>query len=208
MSRPATTLVPPKTPSSIKEWIDSPDDSWRPYVSFFLPPIQNTFPSERLSLAEVHARICGNEYAEITARLRQQEPGKQARAFKASFFPYVCFAGVFSRRSDSELLRPSQLLTIDLDHLPNPQEVRQQLLEDPNFETELLFYSPSGNGIKWIIRQDPYLEYRDCFRAVSFYLKQRYGLETDASGKDVSRACFLAADKFCYLHKRHRREQS
>ena len=83
--------------------------------------------------------------------------------------------------------------------------MREQLLNDDYFETELLFVSPSGDGLKWIIRID--LEeatQAEYFIAISNYIKQTYKIEVDASGKDVSRACFLPHDANAFLHKRHR----
>ena len=61
---------------------------------------------------------------------------------------------MFSKRNDDSLIEHSSLLTIDFDHLENLEELKQQLLNDEYFETEMLFTSPSGEGLKWIIRID------------------------------------------------------
>ena len=96
-------------------------------------------------------------------------------------------------------------MTIDFDHLPNLNEVKKQLLEDEYFETELLFTSPSGDGLKWVIKIDlSKATHQEYFKAVSNYLQQKYKLEVDQSGKDISRACFLSHDPDAILHKKHR----
>jgi len=95
----------------------------------------------------------------------------------------------------------SGLLAVDFDHLPNLEEVRQALLADDYFDTQLLFISPSGDGLKWIIpidtSQTPHSEY---FTAVAKYILQTYCIEVDKSGRDVSRACFLAYEPNAFIN--------
>lgn len=45
-------------------------------------------------------------------------------------------------------------MCLDFDHVDNIGELKQQLLNHEYFDTELLFVSPSGNGLKWIIPVD------------------------------------------------------
>src|SRR5690606_3818154 len=185
-------------------WLHSPDDSWRPCVSYFQPPISNVLPSEELSLQEVHRRITGDDFAGITANLRSITDPKKKRRYKAAHFPYVTFAGCFAKRQDSAFLKSSLLMVFDFDHLQDLPQARQQLLELPYFETELLFTSPSGDGLKWVIkfhRDD--ISYEDYFLSVSNYLTQKLGFQPDKSGKDLSRACFLPQDRNAYLNPKH-----
>jgi hypothetical protein len=86
-------------------------------------------------------------------------------------------------------------MCLDFDHLSNSAEIKQILLKDPYFETEMLFVSPSGDGLKWVIPIDTdRAPHRDYFMAVSNYLEKIYNLKPDPSGKDISRACFLPHD--------------
>jgi hypothetical protein len=162
------------------------------------------FPSETLRLHQVFALITSDKHKGITEKLRAITDVKQARKLKANRFDYVTFSGVFDKRNDSSLLQHSNLLTIDFDHLENLQELKTQLLNDEYFETEMLFTSPSGDGLKWIIRIDiEEVSHSEYFIAVANYIKQTYNIEVDQSGKDVSRACFLPYDPTAFLHKRH-----
>ena len=187
-------------------WLDEPDDTWYAYSSFYKAPIRNVFPTEKVRLHQIFERITSDKYKSITEQFRAIKNPKEARKFKANHFDYVTFSGVFSKRNDDSLIEHSSLLTIDFDHLQNLEELKQQLLNDEYFETELLFTSPSGEGLKWIIRIDiskvPHNEY---FIAVANYIKQTYNIEVDQSGKDISRACFLSHDPLAYLHKRHQK---
>ena len=61
--------------------------------------------------------------------------------------------------------------------------------------------SPSGDGLKWIIPID-LAEYThgDYFQAVAAYILQRYSVQIDKSGRDVSRACFLPYDPNAFIN--------
>lgn len=188
------------------EWLNEPDDTWYANCSFFKAPVRNVFPSETLRLHQVFELITSDKYKKNTEDLRAITDVKEARKFKANRFDYVTFSGVFEKRNDSNLLQHSNLLTIDFDHLDNLQELKTQLLNDEYFETEMLFTSPSGDGLKWIIRIDILeVSHSEYFIAVANYIKQTYNIEVDQSGKDVSRACFLPYDSTAFLHKRHQK---
>lgn len=186
-------------------WLDEPDNTWYTDCSFFKAPVRNVFPSETLRLGKIHQLIVSYKYKAITEKLRAIEDSKEKRKFKANRFDYVTFSGVFERRNDKFLQKHSNLITIDFDHLQDLDKVRQQLLDDEYFETEMLFISPSGDGLKWIVRiKLDEFTHQENFLAITNYIKHTYNLEVDASGKDVSRACFLPHDANAYLHKRHR----
>jgi len=87
------------------------------------------------------------------------------------------------------------LLGLDFDHLNNVQTLFDRLLKDDYFETQLLFRSPSGDGLKWVISvdADP-SEHSNFFSAVANYVYKTYSVTVDKSGRDISRACFLPHD--------------
>jgi hypothetical protein len=169
--------------------------------SFFKSPIKNTIPHKSATLLQIYNAITGDFYKERTDKLRSITDPKQARQFKANNFDYCTFSGVFTSRNDKNLVQHSGLLAVDFDHLPNLKEVSQALLADDYFDTQLLFISPSGDGLKWIIpidiSQTPHSEY---FTAVAKYILQTYSIEVDKSGRDISRACFLAYDPNAFIN--------
>lgn len=180
------------------------------FFSFFRAPISNTKPHKAVSLLDAYNYIIGDYAKEKTEKLRsllQLSPplgGKGvARLFKAANFDYCTFSGTFNSRSDKELIKHSELLCVDFDHLLNVEELRSQLLQDEYFDTQLLFRSPSGDGIKWIIPIDTtQAPHGDYFAAVANYIQQTYGVEIDKSGKDISRACFLPHDPQVFIHSK------
>ena len=100
-------------------------------------------------------------------------------------------------------------VVFDFDGLDNIAEVWRLLLYETALETEMLFISPSGNGLKWVLRIEPENgSHRDFFLGVSNYLWSEFRLKVDSSGKDLARACFLAFSPESYLHPRHRKESA
>lgn len=169
--------------------------------SFFKAPIKNTIPHKTVSLVQVYNAITGEYYKQHTEKLRSIADAVQARKYKAANFDYCTFSGVFTARNDKSLVTHSELMCIDFDHVQNTDTLRQALLADEYFDTQLLFVSPSGDGLKWIIdidtRKAPHGEY---FASVANYILQTYSVDVDKSGKDISRACFLPFDPNAFIN--------
>jgi len=175
-----------------------------PVFSYFKKPVSNVKPSRQVSLIEVYHLIKGNDFASCTSTLRNISEPKDARKYKAQNFDYVTFSGSFSKRNDANLQRHSGLLTIDFDHIEDIPTLKASLLSDHYFETELLFVSPSGDGLKWVIPIDlTQAKHQNYFKAVANYVSHTYQLEVDQSGKDISRACFLPHDTDIFINPKY-----
>ena len=175
-----------------------------PRFSYFQKPITNTTPSRIVNLSEIYSVIRNQKYLKPTTDLRTCSDTKRGKKLKSSQFDYVTFSGVFEKRSDKLLTKHSGLMTLDFDHIDKPNELKSKLLCDPNFETQLAFVSPSGNGLKWIIQIDlSKADHPTYFKAVSNYIKHEYDVVVDNTGKDVSRACFLPCDPDVYINPKH-----
>lgn len=175
-----------------------------PRFSYFQKPVSNTIPECEATLVQVYKLIKGDSYKKATGQLRQITDAKKARKYKAYNFDYVTFSGIFSKRNDNNLQCHSGLITVDFDHLKDVGTLREALLNDGYFDTELLFISPSGDGLKWVIPIDlKKAKHQDYFKAIANYVKQTYHLEIDQSGKDISRACFLPHDPNVYINPKY-----
>ncbi len=172
-----------------------------PKFSFFKAPITNTRPYRSITLLDAHNYIVGPYAKPQTTALRVISDKKKARIYKAANFAYATFSGEFSTRSNDAVQSVSGLLCIDFDHLPDVPALSARLLEDEYFTTALLFRSPSGDGLKWVIEiQRGTASHSDFFRAVANYIHKTYGIKADPSGKDISRACFLPHDPEAYIN--------
>jgi hypothetical protein len=171
------------------------------YFSFFKAPVRNTIPHKSISLLDAYNYIVGNYAKQRTEKLRNIKDPKQARQYKASTFDYCTFSGMFQTRNDKALISHSGLLCVDFDHLQSVDLFRSQLLQDEYFDTQLLFVSPSGDGLKWIISIDTkQTTHSNYFDAVANYILQTYGVAVDKSGRDISRACFLPHDPQAFIN--------
>jgi len=169
--------------------------------SFFKAPVRNTIPHKSICLLDAYNYIVGEYAKQRTEKLRTITDPKQARQYKAINFDYCTFSGMFTTRNDKALVNYSGLLCIDFDHLQKVDLLRNQLLQDEYFETQLLFVSPSGDGLKWIISIDTTKSsHGQFFAAVANYILQTYKVAVDKSGRDISRACFLPYDPQAFIN--------
>lgn len=105
--------------------------------------------------------------------------------------PVVCFSGEFISRSDDGLFEHSGLIVLDFDHVDVDSTKTVIGTDDYIYAC---WVSPSGDGIKAIVRITNPERHRDHFRALKKYFSKQYGLELDESGLNESRACFESFD--------------
>jgi hypothetical protein len=174
-----------------------------PRFSYFSAPVTNTAPLREVTLLDAYHSI-KYEHAKQTATLRTITDVKAARQFKAKNFDYVTFSGAFQSRKDCDLIRHSGLLALDFDHVADVHSLKAALIRDTYFETEILFTSPSGDGLKWIVSIDITRHtHQEWFSAIKNYVRFTYQHDIDSAGKDVSRACFLPHDPHIFLHSKY-----
>lgn len=149
-------------------------------------------------MSDAYEYITSHKATNATELFRGMKDREYAKEFKIKNFDYVTFGGTFTTRHDKNLISYSNLICFDFDKLENIEEAKKYLCNDPYFDTLLLFVSPSGNGLKWVIH-NPLSQsgHRDFFDAVANYLAATYSLLVDKSCNDISRACFLPHDPNC-----------
>ena len=110
---------------------------------------------------------------------------------KKKELPVVCFSGEFSSRNDDSLFEHSGLIVLDFDHVDVDATKRSLAIDDFVYSC---WTSPSGNGVKALVRITNPERHRDHFRAMVKYFERQHGLEVDESGINESRACFESHD--------------
>lgn len=125
-----------------------------PKFSFFKAPITNIRPHKSITIPDAYNYIVGPYAKERTQKLRNILDKSRARNYKSANFDYATFCGDFTCRKNDALKSDSGLLCIDFDHVPDIETLFARLLQDEYFTTSLLFRSPSGDGLKWIIEID------------------------------------------------------
>ena len=174
-----------------------------PTFSFFRRPIQNLNPCAIWTLEDAWRYITSSEAAEVTKQLRSLTNKDEQRKFKSTHFDYVTFSGTFRKRGKKQLIQHSGLICLDFDNIADVEDLFSRLLQDKCFCTRLLFRSPSGNGLKWVIQlnSSDTAEHEEYFESLLDYCTQTYGITPDEQCKDIGRACFLAYDPKAYLGK-------
>ncbi|CAM4351119.1 hypothetical protein EWU23_13265 [Cytophagaceae bacterium 50C-KIRBA] len=128
--------------------------------------------------------------------------------------PAVTFSGTFNKnRSKENIKEYNGFIVLDIDKLiPDQiQSCYHQLLKD---EFVLSFWrSPSNNGFKGLI-QIEYLDisneieldtkHKSAFKKLSTYFQNKYFIELDKSGSDISRLCFLSYDPNLVIKKEYK----
>jgi hypothetical protein len=105
--------------------------------------------------------------------------------------PVVCFSGEFASRADDALFEHSGILVLDFDHIDVAQAKGALATDDYVYSC---WVSPSGDGLKALVKVTNPERHRDHFRALRTYFRKQYDLEVDESGINESRACFESYD--------------
>ena len=113
-----------------------------------------------------------------------------AKDFKKKL-PVVLFSGEFESRNDEALTRHSQFIVLDFDHI-DVEASKALMATDPYVYS--CWVSPSGDGLKALVKVTNPERHRDHFRALRTYFLKQYDLEVDESGINESRACFESYD--------------
>jgi|GEM_PF-3218606 len=143
------------------------DGTALPVVSVFPPgrmdrragrAVLSCEPSGTATVADLWQYIRGPVARAATAALRAEPDAERQRRLKALTLSYCTPFGTFSYRNTQGLLRPSGMMVADFDHIDDPLrlgQLRQALIDDPYYQTDLLFVSPRGHGLKWFVHVGP-----------------------------------------------------
>ena len=198
----------PEEQPKAKEEPKKPELPPCPRMSFFRRPIRNTRPSREASPTDIYKYLVSDYAKSTTEQLRSITDPKERSRFKAQNFDYITPGGIFRSRRESDLVKASNYMVIDFDHIPDPEGLVLLLAHEDNFETVMAFRSPSGDGVKWIVSLPVFqtkpdgtpFTYGEFFTILSNYVRQAYGYDADPSGKDICRACFVPWDPDAFLN--------
>ena len=154
-----------------------------------------------LTLDEIYTRIKKGNPSLIDKinKIRTSTNKEEISTLKNSLIA-IMFNGTFSDRSDNGLIEHSGMCILDFDKYPNEEVMkaeREKLIKDKH--TLMVFTSPSGNGLKALIRIpkcDKY-EHKRRFNAYSSYINSDY---FDIKNSNISRVCFESYDKDIYVN--------
>ena len=151
---------------------------------------------QRITLFNLYWEIKKCKVESLIKKVRAQKDKKERDKLKAKNLPSVTLSGVFEGgHGKVNFVEASFLMQIDFDGVDTAQTMRT-LVGDPH--TALAFISPSGTGIKGVVRYEG--EHLAAFEALEAYYLEQYGLVMDKNCKDISRLCYLSADPDVYYN--------
>jgi len=157
-------------------------------VTIFKNIFDNNSP-HHINLSQALSRIKEGNSSTLITQIRESEKKQQSELKKS--LPVVCFSGEFSSRTDDALFEHSSYVVLDFDQV-DPDQAKQSLGTDDYIHA--VWVSPSGKGVKALVRITNPERHRDHFRAMVKYFQRQYALELDESGINESRACYESYD--------------
>lgn len=115
--------------------------------------------------------------------------------------PAILFSGSFSYRNAKSLVKHSGFICLDFDKFPDSETllVWKYTLESDD-HTYCVFLSPSGMGLKCIVKIPPIKEnHKGYFDALKEYYECPY---FDVTCSDVSRICFESYDPYLTINEK------
>lgn len=147
------------------------------------------------------ARIQNGKSKELLSKIRL-EPEKEVRNQLKMGLPSICFSGTFQNRSAAGLVKHSGLMCLDFDGFEDADTLTtwRDTLQAWEY-TFALFTSPSGNGLKVLVRIPPTdaTGHKEYFEAFEQHFKECQYFDTSTS--DVSRVCYESYDPNLYVNK-------
>jgi putative DNA primase/helicase len=157
-----------------------------------------------ISIAEVLADIKNERYKPEIDALPSATTDKKAYTEAKRHLPSWALNGVFTGKvTNGGYTTTNGLFHIDIDGIEDPHALKWQLAREIP-EIYALWLSPSGLGLKGLIRIPDDLIHTDCdfkkaFAQIAQYLTV-YDVTIDKACKDVRRLCFVGSDADIYIN--------
>lgn len=135
----------------------------------------------------------------LVISIRKEEDKTKRNELKKQL-PSICFSGKFNQRQDASLILHSGIICLDFDGY----KTQKDLLADKakfakNKFVYSVFISPSGKGLKCLVRIPPIKEnHVGYFVALENHFKSKY---FDKTSKNLSRVCYESYDPLVEINK-------
>ena len=158
---------------------------------------KNIFSKEPnyISVEAALKRIQEGKSKKTVEEIRNTLDKEKANKIKLNL-PSVCFSGKFGAdRTDAQLLKHSGYIVLDFDNIFELREKQNEIISNPFIYA--CWVSPSGNGLKALVKIASGSKHREHFQAL-----QEVFPEIDRSGINVSRVCYESYDTEIYINEK------
>ncbi|KUO65656.1 MAG: virulence-associated E family protein [Lutibacter sp. BRH_c52] len=159
---------------------------------------------EHKSIPVILEEIRTGKYKHAIVYLRKSLAEKKEEAYnkaKKSLLAFTPSGKFVGGRKMEFLAEYSKTIILDIDKLSKEDLTKASHLANQSEFTYASFISPSGNGLKILVKIDtPKTEHKETFLLVQAHYEKLLNLSIDKSGKDITRLCFYAADENLYFN--------
>ncbi len=153
-----------------------------------------------VDLTKIVNRIKLGKSKELIERIRTEQD-KELRDKLKQQLPCILFAGEFTERRGNALVKASGLMCLDFDKYESPEAMlrhRELLEQNPHFV--LVFTSPSGQGLKGVIRINQNVT-KETFPKIFKAFKKEFDFDYwDGSSCNIDRVCFESYDPDIFVN--------
>lgn len=169
---------------------------------------KNTWSSltQEMTIREVLFEIKSEKYKSQVLNLREllQNNKKEEYSFHKKTLPAVTFCGTFEgERKKSKIQSYNSLIILDIDKLEEQEfkRIKECLIHEPLVFS--FWESPSKEGLKGLVSlkynfvlndENLDLAHKGAFKKLALFFKEKYYIELDNSGNDITRLCFFSYD--------------
>lgn len=139
---------------------------------------------------------------QLVEKIRSIDDKKERQDFKQTNLPYLCLSQFKKSRSKENFIS-TEAMVFDADHLEDVEVIIKYIKKWKY--TSAVFISPSGNGLKIIVKLARPItnndEYTLVYETIASIIETELNLTLDRSTKDSSRTCFLSYDPDIYINE-------
>lgn len=145
-----------------------------------------------ISVNSAISRIANGKSKKLVEEIRQTIDKEKRQTLK-KYLPCICFSGKFPQsRKDAEIIQHSGFIVLDFDNVDDLRNKQNEIIS--NDFVYACWLSPSGNGLKVLIKIADGKKHREHFEA----LREIFP-EIDKSGANPSRVCYESYDPDIYI---------
>ncbi len=144
-------------------------------------------------------RIKDGATKELVKKIRLEKRKQERNEIKKQL-PAICFSGRFNKRTDDSIVEHSGLICLDFDGYTNQKDLLQEKENlSKNKHVFSVFISPSGNGLKVLVRIPPDPDnHVNYFNSLEKYFNSPY---FDKTSKNISRVCYESYDPLIHVNQ-------
>ncbi|MGX1022868.1 DUF3987 domain-containing protein [Psychroflexus sp. MBR-150] len=156
-------------------------------------------------LIDILEQIKNGDYKTQINKIRESnKEGKkdEVKTLKDNLIAFTTSATFNENRTAKDINTYSQYICLDYDKLSDISLEKATHKSKLAQYTYAAFVSPSGMGLKIIVKVNTGQEYhKDAYNQVADYYNRVFELQNDNSCSDISRLCFISYDHNCFINK-------